>query len=157
MEVLARVQAWLEEDGYQVRAEVGNGTGMLVVPFSPNPEDGGQWHPEVRVGRDSRRRRLVVSLQASLVQEHHELLNGDSLAASSARKHIRRNLFLQGLGISFLGDDGVDALLVDDVLYDDAPITKDVVMRTLRQVYGAMLFIEDVLTAACHPTLELDV
>ncbi len=157
MEVLARVQAWLEEDGYDVRAEVGTGRGMLVVPFSPNPEDVGQWRPEIRVGRDTARRRLVVSLQASLVDEHHELLNGSSLAASSARKHIRRNLFLQGLGISFLGEGGVESLLVDDVLYDDAPITKDLVMRTLRQVYGAMLFIEDVLTAACHPSVELDV
>lgn len=155
-EPLALVRRWLEEDGYHATAEVGVGHEVLIVPFCPNPEDRKQWRPEVRIGRDHRRRRLVVSLQAGLVDDHHTLLNSESLAAGSARKQIRRHLFLQGLGMSFLGDDGVDALLVDDVLYDDA-LTKDLLMRTLRQVYGAMLFIEDVLTAACHPSVDLDV
>lgn len=156
-EPLALARRWLEEDGHRATAEISVDQEVLIVPFCPNPDDRKQWRPEVRIGRDPRRRRLVVSLQASLVDDHHALLNGESLAASSARKQIRRHLFLQGLGMSFLGDDGVDALLVDDVLYDDAPLTKDLLMRTLRQVYGAMLFIEDVLTAACHPSVDLDV
>lgn len=155
-EPLARVRNWLEEDGYHVTAEVAVDHAVLIVPFCPNPDDRSQWRPEVRIGRDPRRRRVVVSLQASLVDDHHALLNSDSLAAGSARKQIRRHLFLQGLGMSFLGEGGVDSLLVDDVLYDDA-LTKDLLMRTLRQVYGAMLFIEDVLTAACHPSVDLDV
>lgn len=154
---LELVRNWLEEDGYPITAEVSVGNEVLILPFCPNPDDEKQWRPDVRLGRDEGRRRIVVSLQASLVDDHHALLNGESLAASSARKQIRRHLFLQGLGMSFLGRDRVDALLVDDVLYDDAPLTKDILMRTLRQVYGAMLFIEDVLTAACHPSVDLDV
>ncbi|MBI2077871.1 MAG: hypothetical protein HYT80_05805 [Euryarchaeota archaeon] len=158
-----RLRRWLLDEGYflgEVKVQASRAPSWsFSLAFSPDPSNQQQQKINfVVVGNDELEKATVV-VRANFSPEHARTINSSGVLAKAAITRLRERFFLHNIGFALLADQPTSGpapkfagLSLDQLLYYDAPLTRDLFMGTLRKLYGAFLFAVDVLTQATNPT-----
>ncbi|MHB1260840.1 MAG: hypothetical protein ACYC2H_03905 [Thermoplasmatota archaeon] len=130
---------WLHSDGYAFsRLETGDANHPVIfqVKYRPNPTDMTQPELDVFVTVNRNRRRVDFVLPIALAPTHKTLLNEQPTSAERVIDKLFEGLFPIGIGLGWvLEGKKIGGVQLDTFAYEDAPLTRHLVLRRCWDLY----------------------
>lgn len=147
-----QVRFWLENEGYRiVPVRLGSGEPAdwaFGVIFRPNPKSDDQAGvPFAIIGREYNGKiELIHDLRLPPAVSFP--IPSATKAPSRVYLRVREVCLQHEVGFAIRSDGNSTVIRVDDILYEDAPITRHLLLRSLRRMYSIMLHLHQAVTEA---------
>lgn len=155
-DVKANLATWFKEEGYDTASfdlppEAVSIDWGLVVTFKPNPKDNKQHGLQVLIATTPGRPRLEFICPSGLPEAHQEIASSAKWNNSATAGNLLYSLMQCQVGIGWETEGKgkrVTSFTLDTFAYEDAPLSRHLIMSKIWTLYTAHRLVARELTAA---------